>query len=116
MDDGAIVYADPLSHDLVKVNTDMKELGRIKGVPIPENLIENAPTFNKNRKTSFVDEDNQVLWFKGLNQISIVDTETFQETEIPNFFTFEQTWCFAMMAVADKDFKKVFGFGFNGTQ
>lgn len=116
LDDGTLIYSDPMSNDLVKVDTDMTELQRLKGIPIPENLKETAPTFNKNRKTCFVDDENMVLWFKGINQISIVDTDQFIEQEIPNFFTFEQTWCFAIMAVADKNFKKLMGFGYNGEQ
>ena len=116
LDDGTIIYADPMSNDLIKVDIDMKELARLKGTPIPEYLKENASDFNKNRKTCFADDETHVLWLKGLNQISIVDTDLFQEQEVPNFFTHEQSVCFALMAVADNRMKKIMGFGYNNSQ
>ena len=57
-----------------------------------------------------------MLWLKGLNNIAIVDTDLFQEQEIPNFFTHELSSCFGLMAVADKSMKKVMGFGYNNLQ
>ncbi len=116
LDDGTVIYADPFSNDLVQIDTEMKELARLKGVAIPDSLRESAADFNKNRKTCFSDDGNYVLWLKGLNQISIVDTDSFQEQEIPNFFTHDQSVCFALMAVGDSEMKKIMGFGYNNIQ
>jgi hypothetical protein len=83
LDDGSLVYQDPLSNDLVKMNLEMKELARLPGVPIDESLKSSAAGFNKSRKSCFVDAgDEKILWLKSLNQISIVDVETFHEQEI----------------------------------
>jgi hypothetical protein len=55
----------------------MKELGRLGGNPIPDTLLANAADFNKNRRSCFSDDDNKVLWLKGLSQVAIVDTDSF---------------------------------------
>lgn len=116
LNDGNILYVDPITHDIIKVDSKMNELGRIKGVAMPQSYRETATGFNKNRRSSSVDDDRYVLWHKGLNNLAIVDTETFTSQEIPNFWTNDGGWCFAMIAVADKSFKKICGYAFNAKQ
>lgn len=79
LDDGSIIYADAYTNDLIKIDTEMKELERLKGTPISDALRASSSEFNKNRKTCYADDGSHVLWFKGLNQISIVDTDLFLE-------------------------------------
>ena len=79
LDDGNLLYAEPYSNDLVLVDTDMNELSRLKGSPIPDSLRDSAADFNKNRRSCFSDDDTHVLWLKGLSQIAIVDTDLFLE-------------------------------------
>lgn len=116
MNDGNILYVDPTSHDLIKVDPKMKEIDRIKGIPMPQSYKDAARSFNKNRRSSSIDDDQFILWFKGLNNLAIVDTETFTAQEIPNFWTNDGGWCFAMVAVADSEFKKICGYAFNAQQ
>lgn len=118
LQEGSILFVDPLSHDAIKIDSKLKELGRVKGIPIPQSVVDSAPSFNKNRKTSFTDEKNSdfTLWLNGLNHISILNTKSMKAKEITNFWKLRQTWCFAMTAVADKDFEKVFGIGYNTRQ
>lgn len=116
LNDGNILYVDPVSHDIVKVDSKMKELGRLEGIPMPESHREAASNFNKDRRSSSVDDDQYVLWHKGLNNLAIVDTDTFTANEVPNFWTQGGGWCFSMAVVADSNFKKICGYGFNAQQ
>lgn len=109
---------DPLTHDAVKIDSKLNVRARIKGIPIPQSVIDSAPSFNKNRKTAFTDEKNCdfTLWLNGLNHISILNTKSMKAREIKNFWKLRHTWCFAMTAVADKYFERVFGIGYNTCQ
>lgn len=66
LDDGNIIYAEPFSNDLVLIDTEMVEISRLKGYPIPDSLRDSAADYNKNRRCCFSDDDAQVLWLKGL--------------------------------------------------
>lgn len=116
LNDGNILYVDSYSHDIIKMDVHMNEINRIKGIPMPENYKSVAHSFNKNRRSSSIDDDQYILWLKGLNSLAIVDTETFTAKEIPNFWTNDGGWCFALVAVADSDFTKICGYSFNAQQ
>lgn len=115
---GDIFYVDSLTHNavLLSPNQNMKELKKIPGKPIPESVRESAPSFNKTRRTCFSDAKNSdyQIYFNGLNNLSLINLQTFETNEIENFFTWNGQWCFAMMAVAEKSFSKFFGIGYQG--
>lgn len=67
LDDGNLIYAEPFSNDLVLVDTDMREIARLKGYPIDDAMRDSASDFNKNRRSCFSDDDTHVLWLKGLS-------------------------------------------------
>lgn len=116
LDNGDIFYVDSMSHDAIKISPcqNMKILAKIPGKPIPESVRESAPSFNKTRRTCFSDDKNSdyQLYFNGLNNLSLINVQTFETNEIPNFFTWNSQWCFAMMAVANKSLNKYFGIGY----
>ena len=114
LNDGNIAYVDPFSHDIVKINHKMKELERLSGNPVPQSYKEAATGFFKGRRSSFVDESRNILWMNGMNHLSYLDTETWKATVVPNFWQQGGGWCFAQLAVADKEFGKFCGYGFNG--
>lgn len=114
LSNGDLVYLDSISHDLVKLSNDMKELGRIKGYPMPESYLQTAYSFNRLRRTTYSNEGDLFLWLKGINNLSIVDLEEFREIEeITNFWRDKQGWCFAMSAVATTDMNLIAGFGYS---
>lgn len=117
---GDIFYVDSLSHDAVKFSprSNMKEVMRKKGNPIPDSLLESAPSFNKNRRSCSTDsrDSEYQLYFNGMNNLSMINTESFEANEIENFFTWNNQWCFAMLAIADRNFTKFFGVGYQSEQ
>jgi len=116
LDDGNFLYVDPITHDAVKINAKMVELKRVKGNPLPESYTASAPNFNKNRRSCFSDDGRKVLWINGMNHIAVLDTETMAASDVPNFWVCDSSWCFSMLAVADKNFSKFGGIGFNAQQ
>jgi hypothetical protein len=46
----------------------------------------------------------------------MINTDTFEAKEIENFFTWNNQWCFSMLAIADRNFSKFFGIGYQGEQ
>ena len=107
-----------MTHDAVKISPgqNMKVLAKIPGKPIPESVKESAPSFNKSRRTCSKREGDYQLYFSGLNNLSFINVETFVANEIPNFFTWEGQWCFAMMATTNDSFNKFFGIAYQAEQ
>ena len=96
----------------------MKVLNVVEGTPIPESIQESAPSFNKSRRTDYTDSifSPYQLYFNGLNNLALINIETFSSNEIPNFFTWEGQWCFAMLALVNRKFDKYFGLGYQNEQ
>lgn len=115
--DGDMLYNDGLSHDLVKLDSKMKEIDRLKGTPLPPSYLETAFSFNQSRRTFFTDEEDQILWLNGISGLSIVDSDKFKVIEdIPNFWKDTNGPCFAMSAVATRDMAKIVGFGYSNAR
>ena len=88
---GDIFYVDSITHDAVKISPrlNMKQVSKREGQPIPDSILQSAPSFNKNRRTCFTDsrDSDYQLYFNGMNNLSMINVETFEVNEISNFFT-----------------------------
>ena len=95
----------------------MKEIARLKGIPIPESYLESATSFNRNRKTTCVDDEDFILWSKGINHLSVVDPDIFEEVEeLSNFWLHSNSWCFGLCAAGTRDMQKIVGIGYGNNQ
>jgi WD40 repeat protein len=57
------------------------------------------------------EDDRFLLWARGPNQISLVDTETFSARHIHNFWNFKQGTSNIIAVAIDCSAKKVVGIG-----
>ena len=75
-----ILFTDPISNDLIMVNTYFQEKRRLSGIREPDDNFNK--TVDIRQYSRCTNEGKYYVWFKGSSILSIVNTESFKFKDI----------------------------------
>lgn len=109
---GSLVKVDSITHDAIFYDAKLKEVSRIKGQPLPEAWYSMASQYAVRSSSDSTTEEDVVTWVSGTYATSLLDLNTSQHNEIPNFWKSpDGRPSFACVALTSPDLKKVAGIG-----
>lgn len=109
---GNFLKVDAVSHDVVIMDTKLKEVSRIKGDPLFESWTAHALHYAKRSASDYSCEEDIIVWMDGNYTFSFLDVNNMQHTRIPGFWTLETgQQAFGCATVASFDLRKVAGIG-----
>ena len=109
---GSLVKVDSVTHDAIFYDAKLKEISRIKGQPLPEAWFSMASQYGIRSSSDSTTEEDIIPWVSGTYATSLLDLNTSQHNEIPNFWTSpDGRSSFACVALTSPDLKKVAGIG-----
>jgi hypothetical protein len=109
---GSLAKVDSITHDVIFYDGKLKEITRIKGDPLPEAWYSMASQYATRSSSDSTTEEDIVVWVNGTYATSLLDLNTSQHNEIPNFWkSSDGRPSFACVALASPDLKRVAGIG-----
>lgn len=113
MDDGSFIINERFNNDLVKLNRNLDEVKRVKGIRSKQVNIEEG-IFNF-ITTRFAGDDITYIWIPGDTSVCLVDLETLVYDKVTNFLNADTGPQF-ITAVASTTQKKVLGLCYDSYQ
>lgn len=111
LEDGTVIACEEFTHNLIHYDISGREIKRLNGIPVPENMKPTLKKVIKDRRIVQPLAQGKLLWMNALSNLSVVDTKTFKATEVNNFWTYCGQKCASIFATATTDFKRFAGIG-----
>lgn len=111
LDDGTMICTEEYSHDLIHYDLSMKEIKRLPGTPVPNQFMAIVKNLLHDRRIIQPSIQGKILWPKSLHSLSVVDTHSFKDTEVNNFWTYSGKKCLSVFVTATNDLKRFAGIG-----
>lgn len=106
-----MMCAEEFSHDFIHYDLSMKEIKRLTGIPVSGQDLAVVTRLAADRRIVQPSTPGKLLWFKSVNSLAIVDTHTFKDTEVNNFWTYSGSKCVSIFVTATNDLKRYAGIG-----